>query len=191
MQSLDSFLPKESVDSIKKWLTDYNCQLSIKKSRATKLGDYRFYKGQHHISINNDLNPYSFLITLTHEIAHMVVKEEYSPRVLPHGKEWKMTFQKLMIPFLPVFPEEIQKHLALHLKNPKASTSSDFELVKALRQFDEKHILTISDIPNGTVFETSNGKKYLKEKRLKKRYQCKSLSNNKRYLFNPLAEVKI
>ena len=44
MQSLDSFLPKESVGSIKKWLTDYNCQLSIKKSRATKLGDYRFYK---------------------------------------------------------------------------------------------------------------------------------------------------
>ena len=77
MKSLDSFLPKESIDSIKKWLTDYNCQLSIKESRATKLGDYRFYKGQHHISINNDLNPYSFLITLTHEIAHMLVKEDY------------------------------------------------------------------------------------------------------------------
>lgn len=191
MQTLDSFLPEESVDSIKKWLRDYNCHLSIKKSRATKLGDYRFYKGQHHISINDDLNPYSFLITLIHEISHMVVKEEYSSRVLPHGKEWKMTFQKLMIPFLPVFPELIQRQLALHLKNPKASTSSDINLVKALRKFDKKTILTISDIADGSIFETANGKKYLKEKKIRKRYQCKSLSNNKRYLFSPIVEVKI
>lgn len=191
MQNLDSFLPEESVDSIKKWLRDYNCHLSIKKSRATKLGDYRFYMGQHHISINDDLNPYSFLITLIHEISHMVVKEEYSSRVLPHGKEWKMTFQKLMIPFLPVFPELIQRQLALHLKNPKASTSSDINLVKALRKFDKKTILTISDIADGSIFETANGKKYLKEKKIRKRYQCKSLSNNKRYLFSPIVEVKI
>lgn len=191
MQNLDSFLPEESVDSIKKWLRNYNCHLSIKKSRATKLGDYRFYMGQHHISINDDLNPYSFLITLIHEISHMVVKEEYSSRVLPHGKEWKMTFQKLMIPFLPVFPELIQRQLALHLKNPKASTSSDINLVKALRKFDKKTILTISDIADGIIFETANGKKYLKEKKIRKRYQCKSLSNNKRYLFSPIVEVKI
>lgn len=191
MQNLDLFLPKDSIGTIEKWLIDYNCQLSIKKSRSTKLGDYRYFNGQHQISINDDLNPYSFLITLTHEIAHMVVKEEYSPRVAPHDKEWKITFQKLMIPFLPIFPEVIQKHLALYLKNPKASTSSDVELVRALRQFDDRSILTISDIPDGSIFETTNGKKYLKEKQLKKRYQCKCLSTNKRYLFNPLAEVKI
>jgi len=111
--------------------------------------------------------------------------------VLPHGKEWKTTFQKLMIPFLPLFPDTVQKQLALYLKNPKASTSSDLELVKALRQFDEISILTIADIPDGSIFQTTNGKKYLKEKKIKKRYQCKSLSNNRRYLFNPLAEVKI
>jgi len=191
MKDLSLFLPKESVSTIEKWLEKYNCQLSIKKSRSSKLGDYRFYDGQHHISINNDLNPYSFLITLTHEIAHMLVKEEFSSRVLPHGKEWKTTFQKLMIPFLPLFPDTVQKQLALYLKNPKASTSSDLELVKALRQFDERSILTISDIPDGSIFQTTNGKKYLKEKKIKKRYQCKSLSNNRRYLFNPLAEVKI
>jgi PhoPQ-activated pathogenicity-related protein len=64
-------------------------------------------------------------------------------------------------------------------------------LVKALRKYDSQPTLTVSDIPNGSIFFTPNGKKYLKEKKIKTRFQCKSLNNNKIYLFNPLAEVRI
>ena len=96
-----------------------------------------------------------------------------------------------MLVFLPLFPDEIQQTLALHLKNPKASSSSDIKLVQALRKYDEHKILTISEIPDGSQFYTPNGKKYLKEKKIKSRYQCKSLSNNKTYLFSPIAEVRL
>ena len=128
---------------------------------------------------------------MTHEIAHMIVKEEFSSHVRPHGTEWKNTFQKLMLRLLPLFPQNIQKHLALHLKNPKASTSSDYNLVLALREYDQKPTLTISDIPFGSIFSTPNGKQFIKEKKIKKRFQCKSLQNQRLYLFNPIAEVII
>ena len=191
MKPLKSFLPPNSYDTINHWLEEYKCIVTIKQSRTSKLGDYRYYKNKHYISINDNLNPYSFLITLTHEIAHMAVTEKYTSYILPHGKEWKNEFKQRMIGFIPLFPKEIQQCLAKHLKNPKASSSSDYELVKALRQYDKNPILTISDIPIGSTFFTPNGKVYLKEKKIRSRFQCKSLNNNKTYLFNPLAEVHL
>tara|TARA_A200000113_G_scaffold56327_1_gene47499 strand:+ start:685 stop:1260 length:576 start_codon:yes stop_codon:yes gene_type:complete len=191
MESLNHFLPVQSVKTISKWLTDYDCSLTIKKSRSSKLGDYRYFQNNHYITINEDLNPYSFLITLTHEIAHMIVTEKYSPRVTPHGKEWKSEFKTLMLGFIHIFPIDIQQCLANHLKNPKASCSSDHTLLKALRKYDKSPTLTISDIPDGSVFSTSNGKRYIKENKIRTRFQCKSLDNNRIYLFNPLAEVQI
>ncbi len=193
MKNISSFLPKQSYKKINNWLLSFDCKVIITNPRQTKLGDYRSpCMGKNHkISINNNLNKYAFLITLTHEIAHMMIWEKYKNNVKPHGNEWKEMFKKLMIGFIPDFPPDIQLCLANYLKNPKASTSSDYNLVKILRKYDKNPTLSISEIPDGTIFKASNGKKYLKEKRLKKRYQCKSLSNNKRYLFNPLAEVKI
>lgn len=188
-KELSQYLPKKSVDTVEHWLNKYNCRLNIKSPRRTRLGDYKYYNKQHYISINNNLNPYSFLITLMHEIAHMIVKVTYPINVSPHGIEWKQTFKGLMIPLLPVFPLDIQKPLAKHLKNPKASSCSDHELMTALRVFDQQKVTTISDIPNGTLFFTSNGKTFLKEKKLRTRFQCKCLSNNRTYLFSPLAEI--
>lgn len=192
MESLSKYLPLESVSIIRKWLDAHACTLTIKKARTTKLGDYRFYKNKHFISINENLNPYSFLITLTHEIAHMNVIAEFSLKKLPpHGKEWKNEFRQLMLVFLPIFPNEIQQRLAIHLKNPKASSSSDIELVQVLRKYDTQKTLTVSDISYGSQFYTPNGKSYIKEKKIRSRFQCKSLSNNKTYLFSPIAEVKL
>ena len=55
--------------------------------------------GDYQITINNDLNKYRFLITLIHEMAHLVTFKDM-PRSKPHGKEWKINFQRLMLPFL-------------------------------------------------------------------------------------------
>ena len=192
-RDISSFIPKQAFSSINKWLKRYKCKLVISHPRKTKLGDYRSpHKCENHIiSINNDLNKYAFLITLTHEIAHMMIWEKHKNSVKPHGKEWKEMFKKLMIGFIPIFPADIQKCLANHLKNPKASSTSDYILINVLRQYDKNTTLTISDIPDGSIFSTPNGKRYIKEKKIKTRFQCKSLDNNRIYLFNPLAEVQI
>ncbi len=189
MDELAAYLPSASFEKISFWLEKYNCKLKITAARSTKLGDYRYSKKGHEITINNDLNKYSFLITLTHEIAHMMVRDECKPGRLPHGKEWKDTFQKLMLNFLPLFPNTILEVLSPHLKNPKASTTSDVRLYKVLREYDEKKYLTVADVKNGDVFETPNGKKYLMINKVRTRYKCKSLSNNRMYLFSALAEI--
>lgn len=191
MEALKLHLPELATEQISNWLQHYNCQLKISRPRQSKLGDYRCpQKGKGHIiSINSNLNKYSFLITLTHEIAHMMVWEEHRNRVAPHGNNWKLTFQKLMLNFLPLFPQDILEPLALHLKNPKASSSQDVELVLALRKYDNKVYKTIVDIPMGSAFRIANGKKFTKLKKLRKRYQCRAEHNNRLYLFNPLSEI--
>ena len=47
-----------------------------------------------------NLNPYRFLMTLVHEVAHLVAFQKYGRAIKPHGKEWKFTFQTLMLPFI-------------------------------------------------------------------------------------------
>lgn len=188
---LSNYLPEEAVSRISNYLQQYRCELHISKPRQTKLGDYRCpQKGKgHRISINSNLNPYAFLLTLVHEIAHMVVWEEHLNTTPPHGKEWKETFQRLMLPFLEIYPDNILRPLALHLKNPKASSSQDVTLTRALRQYDAKDYLTIADIKEGEQFQIENGRSFIKLKKLRKRYQCKALDNNRTYLFSPLAEI--
>ena len=193
MEDYKSFVPNQAYLIIKEWLLDYNCKIVIKNARESKNGDYRspFKSNTHIISINNNLNKYSFLITLTHEIAHMITWDMYKSKVKPHGKEWKKTFKILLLRIIYIFPNDIQQCLAIHLKNPMASSNSDYNLVKTLRKYDKKPTLTISDIPFGSIFSTPNGKKYVKNKKIRTRFQCKSLNNNKIYLFNPLAAVQI
>lgn len=123
---LSKYLPSAAVERIMKWLKEYKVQLSITRSRNTKLGDYRspINGGAHRISINHDLNQYAFLITLVHEIAHLLVWEKYKTKALPHGKEWKGSFKELMKPFIQegIFPEELKIPLMDYLQNAKASS---------------------------------------------------------------------
>ena len=98
---LQKYIPGKSVELIYEWLREHKIHLKISKKRSSKLGDYRSpHKGKGHlITVNHDLNPYAFLITLVHEIAHMLVWERYRNRVRAHGPEWKDTYRKLMLPF--------------------------------------------------------------------------------------------
>jgi len=193
MKELSKYIPKEATAQINTWLNTYNCQLKISKPRQTKLGDYRCpKKGKGHIiSINNNLNSYAFLITLTHEIAHMMVWKQHQNKVLPHGSEWKEMFQKLMLNFLHLFPKDVLAPLAKHLKNPKASSSQDIALTTALRTYNPHQITTVADIPVGSTFSIPNGKIFIKLKKNRTRYQCRAKHNNRLYLFSPLAEVTL
>lgn len=189
MYSLSTYLPAQSVQQITQWLNQFDCNLKISPPRKTKFGDYRFINNQHHITINNNLNKYAFLVTLTHEIAHMFVFEKYRNSVLPHGTEWKMTFQKLMLNFISILPEDIQKSISHHLKNPKASTSSDPKLFSVLSNYDSEKHLVVSEIEDETKFYTVEGNPFLRICKVRTRIKCKNLGNNKIYLFNPNCKI--
>ena len=109
-QILTNYLPERSVDMVFTLITANQVHLKIVKERVTRHGDYkRKPDGTHEITVNANLNKYRFLITLIHEIAHLVTFQKYGVKLKPHGKEWKFTFQRLMLPFIrpEIFPSTV------------------------------------------------------------------------------------
>ncbi len=191
MDTLKAFLPAPSFPKIKHWINELDVQIKITPPRKTKLGDFKGVKDALYISVNSDLNPYSFLITLTHELAHAFVYVKHKRGVAPHGTQWQDTFKAMMLNFLDptIFPDEVLKVLSAHLKQPKASTFTDVNLASVLKKYDRVKVITISDIDEESIFSIPNGKIFKKGKQLRKRYRCVECTSNKVYLFHPLAEV--
>ena len=193
-ETLEKYIPQASVAPVFQLIKKYNLHLKIVNERVTRHGDYRKKaNGQHQITVNASLNSYRFLITLIHEIAHLVAFTEFGRSIKPHGKEWKHTFQRLMLPFLrpEVFPLQLLPLLALHFKNPKASSDTDIKLSLALKQFDPDNDKNyIFEIPLGAKFRLYNGKTFKRGNKRVKRYECVEISTGKIYLFNPNAEVE-
>jgi hypothetical protein len=195
MATLDNYLPKLTVQPMTELLKLYHVRLKIVHERKTRHGDYRKNPdGTHSITINSNLNKYRFLITLVHEIAHLLAFQKYGRSIKPHGVEWKHTFQHLMLPFLrpDIFPKDLLPVLARHFKNPKASSDTDAALSVALKSYDlQTDKSYIFEIEQGSIFIAGNGRKYQKGKKLRKRYECLELDSGKWYVFQPNAEVQL
>jgi hypothetical protein len=193
---LKKYLPERAVVPCLELIQNNRVHLKIVNDRVTRHGDYRrLQNGLHHITVNASLNKYRFLITLVHEVAHLVAFEKYGRHILPHGAEWKRTFQYLMLPFIhpEIFPSGLLPLLARHFRNPKASSDTDANLSIALKRFDvdgmEKNYLF--EMPLGSVFRIYNGRLFKKGQKRVKRYECVEIATGKIYLFQPNAEVEM
>ncbi|MER3318018.1 MAG: SprT-like domain-containing protein [Allomuricauda sp.] len=194
--TLQKYLPELAVAPCFELIKTNGVHLKIVSHRVTRHGDYRrLHNGLHQITVNASLNKYRFLITLVHEIAHLVAFEKYGRRIKPHGTEWKRTFQHLMVPFIrpEVFPSQLLPIIANHFKNPKASSSTDTRLSIALKAFDkeERNNSYVFELPQGSIFRLYNGKLFKKGNKKVKRYECVELSTGRLYLFQPNAEVEL
>jgi hypothetical protein len=189
------FIPSEAHDLVNDLLTVDHLVIKVKSERKTRHGDYReLPNGKHQITVNSNLNPYRFLITLIHEIAHFEAYRTFGRFIKPHGKEWKQTFQHLMLPFLrpEIFPSELLPLLAKHFKNPKASSDTDTPLALALKQFNETNDKTyVFEVPLGQAFKLYNGRVFKRGEKRRKRFECVEVKTSKLYLFNPNAEVEL
>ncbi len=194
--TLQKYLPERAVEPCFELIKTHGVHLKVVNHRVTRHGDYRRMPGGgHQITVNASLNPYRFLITLVHEIAHLVAFEKFGRRIKPHGLEWKRTFQHLMIPFIrpEIFPSALLPLIAQHFKNPKASSSTDARLSIALKAYDAKERVNqyVFEIPEGSTFRIYNGKLFKKGNKRIKRYECVELGSGKVYLFQPNAEVEL
>ena len=192
---LEKYIPEHSVEPVFELIKINQVHLKIVNERVTRHGDYRKgLSGKHEITVNTSLNKYRFLMTLIHEIAHLVAFEKYGRNIKPHGEEWKLTFQRLMVPFIrpEIFPSQLLPLLARHFRNPKASSDTDSTLSLALKQFDPENDKNyIFEIPYGSVFRIHNGKIFKKVALRLKRFECLEISSGRMYLFNPNAEVEL
>ena len=191
---LKKYLPSHGVAPVFKMIEEHRIHLKIVNERVTRHGDYRRMPGGvHQITVNANLNKFRFLITLVHEISHLVAFERFGRNIKPHGSEWKFTFQELMLPYIrpEIFPDHLLPLIARHFKDPKASSDTDAHLSVALKKFDPENDKNyIFEVPTGGLFRIYNGRVFKKGQKLRKRYECLEVASGRIYLFQPNAQVE-
>lgn len=195
--TLAEYLPPGTADTVLAYLHQHKVHLTVAKERKSILGDYRHrtHHTNHRISINGNLNRYAFLITLLHELAHLLTFEQYGNRVQAHGREWKSIFSSVLHLFLQhkVFPADIEYELLQSLQNPAASSCAEDGLQRVLRRYDtsrQQHLL-IEEIAEGDLFALKDGRVFQKGAKLRKRYKCVEVATRKVYLFSPVYEAEL
>lgn len=196
---LKKYIPESVAPVIAQWIIELDFKLKITKERQSKLGDYTppHHGLNHTITINYNLNPYAFFVTLVHEIAHLCTFNRYKNSVQPHGEEWKQEFRRLMQPFLnpETLPLDVLYALKKYLQNPAAASCSDVTLLRTLKLYDtpEKNgsYILLEHLPFRAHFLYNGSRVFEKGEKLRKRFRCKEISTGAIYLFSPMAEVEI
>lgn len=195
LNQLEAYLPPDTYDAVLQYLHEYKVHLTVARERKSILGDYRHrtHGKTHRISVNGNLNVYSFLITLLHELAHLLTFEQYGNKVQSHGKEWKHVFGRLLHQFIQhqIFPSDIETALKQSLHNPAASSCADDSLLRVLKNYDKKKETTVfvETLPSGALFKTHDGKLFKKGEKVRKRFKCEEVATKRLYLFSPVYEV--
>ena len=198
MQELKHYLPEGSFDKVIQFLHLYNVHLTVAKERKSVLGDYKHaYQGlNHRISVNGNLNKYEFLITLLHELAHLLTFEAYKNRVEAHGVEWKICYSNLLKDFIEVdiFPKDVEKAIRKSMKSPAATANGETALLTVLHKYNtnkKEGYQLLSSLAEGVLFKTENGKIFRKGPLRRKRYTCIELKTGLNYTVSAITEVRI
>ncbi len=198
LAALSAYLPDGAFEPVVQLIHQYKVHLTVTRARKSVLGDYRHagLGANHKISVNGNLNKYEFLITLLHELAHLLCFEQYKNRVEAHGKEWKQIYSDLLAAFirLGLFPQDIQKSLQKTLLNPAATANGETALLLVLRNYDtvkkEGHAF-IAHLQEGTLFESFKGRVFRRGKKRRIRIECVEVATGHVYSFSALTEVKV
>lgn len=196
LAALNDYLPENSFDSVVHYIVHHKVHLTISRERTSILGNYKKHFNKNHaITVNGNLNKYAFLITLLHELGHLLAFEIYGNKIVAHGSEWKNEYGKIMAGFIAkkIFPHDIEKELVKTLNNPAATSCAETSLLRVLKKYDIQipGMFFLEDLPNEGVFRVKNGRTYKKGKKLRKRFLCQEIATGKMYLFSPVAEVKL
>lgn len=197
LHALAAYLPDGTFEQVMAYIVEYKVHLTLTRERQSILGDYRHpdRKGGHRISVNGTLNKYAFLITLLHEIAHLITFIHFGNRVASHGKEWKGEFSKILKQFVGkgFLPADVEEAVRQSIQNPAASSCADDNLMRTLKRYDkrkENHFF-VEQIPLHQLFRTKDGRIFKKGEKIRKRYRCEELATSRIYLFSPIYEVEL
>ena len=196
-----SLVPEPARRYVADVLARHPLSVRLARPRRTKLGDHR-PPGRgvvvHRISINADLNPWAFLTTLLHEVAHAATWERHHGRrrrVRPHGREWQGEFAGLVRPLIDaaIVPDDVAAALLESLDRPRAATCSDRRLTLALRRYDPQPAgrVLVEEVPAGAVFRLDDGTAFRAGRRLRTRRQCFECRSGREYRVHGLMQVEV
>ena len=193
IKELETHIPSNLVLYVRSLVENEAIDFKVVNQRSTKHGDFRYNNDRYTITINKTSNKYRFLLTLIHELAHFFVFKN-NRFAKPHGLLWKQKFQSLLNPILSkdYFPINLLSELIDHMKNPKSSFCYDIKLSKKLDLFDNiNDNVYLDQLNDGEFFNYRNLGKFKKINKIRKRYLCLRIDNNKKYLFLGSTKVNI
>lgn len=195
-EKISKFVPPGAETYVVDLLIRHKVQLKLNKPRSSKFGDYRSPgpdSRHHRITVNKDLNPFSFLITFLHEIAHLTAFEKYRNSIDPHGKEWKSEFKLVLHPVVHehILPEDILLAVKKYMHDPAASSCSDAHLMKVLSRYDKDNKQLLEQIPIGSTFKLDSGRIFIKGKRLRSWYLCVEMPSKREFKVSGISKVEV
>lgn len=193
-------LPAAAADYVAEVIRAHRCEVRLSRPRRTKLGDHRppgRARPRHRITINEDLNPYAFLTTLLHEVAHAATWERHRRRWLPprpHGPEWQREFAALLEPVVTtaILPADVRDALAGAMRGAAAATCSDRGLALALSRYDPPRpgLVRVEELAAGALFRTDCGTVFRAGDIVRTRRQCFESRTGAEYRVHGLARVE-
>lgn len=193
-------LPAPAADYVAAVLRVHPCEVRLSRPRRTKLGDHRppgRGRDLHRITLNDDLNPYAFLTTLLHEVAHAATWEKHRRRwrpPRPHGPEWQREFAALLEPVVTAdgLPADVREALAGAMHGQAAATCSDRRLALVLGRYDPPRpgLVRVEDLVPGTVFRTDCGTVFRAGAIVRTRRRCYEWHSGAEYRVHGLARVE-
>ena len=199
IDTLAKFIPNDAVPIVADILFKNKITLRITRARITKLGDYtriNHLKCQEHcISVNSDLDKYSFLWVLLHEIAHYQIYIIYNKKVRPHGAEWQNAFAYNLTLFnekhcFPMETEQLVKEYCSRLPLRKVLENRIIHMFKEITgTVPHSTQTTLESLPVGSCFQLRN-RIFRKLEERRTRCKCLDINNNHFYLVSLELEVQ-
>lgn len=196
---LTPYVPQAALPMVVPELVKHKVRLVVSQARKSKYGDYRTnHRGhKHQISVNGNLNKYAFLETLLHELAHLLVAEQYGRTVQAHGTEWQNSYRAVLMPFLDahVFPSDIETVIRHHTQKITIGACDSPEMTKVFRQYDPLKtgkaalLVAIETLAYHSCFANKDNKVFVKCELLRKKYKCIEVATGNVWLFGGVVEV--
>ncbi len=188
------YLPPRSRSFVARILTESPTDVFPVEARESKHGDFLAVRGKPfgQITVNVCGNPYQFLLTLLHEIAHARIHARYRRHVPPHGARWKEEFADLLDRLVQtdVLPADLRRAFRDHAANPKSTADYDTDLQLALRRYDtlDRRML-VADLRDGDLFSLDGKTVLRKGELIRRRIRCVA-TNGHIYSVLPTARVR-
>ena len=102
IETLNRFAPEAFTEYLTDLILSAKVKFKIVPGRSTKLGDFRVKAGEEKptITVNGDLNKFSFLVTAVHALAPLEVFRDHGYCIHAHGMEWNDAYRRFMEPIL-------------------------------------------------------------------------------------------
>ncbi|MEE2787136.1 MAG: SprT-like domain-containing protein [Myxococcota bacterium] len=192
LRELSPFLPGGTLTLFEAWLCPFHFRIIVTRPRQSKLGDFRMGPGEERsvITINGDLEPHQFALTLTHEIAHLMTFAEHGYRIRPHGPEWKRCFGYLLrqLAAIETLPLKFRRALRRHAIRPKSASVLDPELYRIILELQGVEGQCLDHVPIGAEF-VFRGLRFRKLSTARSRCECRELTSGQLYRISRMALI--